>query len=406
VGLTEAVIDVPRFVTSETTPSRKAPGQMLSPPKYDTRDWWGLNLAFRLQSDEKDFMKYAAALPQRLMAAGQKYIYEWTVTMRSKDYMFPTNPDFVALNKTFLSWLKERDLTDLVPRFLVSTGAQGYGQLDTMPAFYGLMWNHPNLVAGLGTHSMIKEGYEAVWQRLLIGTKVDIRLKQNIAKITRGSTTRIETASSSDEYDFLIMASPMPDSLAMLDYTEEEQMLFGSFLSHELVATIFKETNSGVLPPGYELFSWADRFNMQTDINRREFDPEKKTVSTKMTSQIDGVDGPITIRQTANIKGFKENVAGVLQISDIRKTDDALQELVTNALSDFGIQSSILHQERWPTYMPHFNLPQIVDERKPWKIWSNQGKNKTWFVGSYVSFESVADVLDYNLQLVNTHLCV
>jgi len=33
-----------------------------------------------------------------------------------------------------------------------------------------------------------------------------------------------------------------------------------------------------------------------------------------------------------------------------------------------------------------------------------QGKLNTWFIGSYTSFESVADVLDYNLKLVNEHL--
>merc|ERR1719468_1004256 len=112
--------------------------------------------------------------------------------MRSTRYMFPTKPDFVALNQTFLSWLKQRDLTDLVPRLHFSTGGQGYGQLDSMPAFYGLMWNHPNLISGLGTQSMIKEGYEALWQRLLLGTNVEIRLKQNIVKITRGDTITIE----------------------------------------------------------------------------------------------------------------------------------------------------------------------------------------------------------------------
>jgi hypothetical protein len=42
----------------------------------------------------------------------------------------------------------------------------------------------------------------------------------------------------------------------------------------------------------------------------------------------------------------------------------------------------------------------------PWCIWENQGNEDTWFIGNYASFESVADVLDYNIKMVNEQLCV
>ena len=61
--------------------------------------------------------------------------------------------------------------------------------------------------------------------------------------------------------------------------------------------------------------------------------------------------------------------------------------------------------ERWSNYMPFKSLSEVVDERMPWRMWDLQGRQRTWFIGSHVSFESVADVLDYNLKLLNSRLC-
>ena len=56
-------------------------------------------------------------------------------------------------------------------------------------------------------------------------------------------------------------------------------------------------------------------------------------------------------------------------------------------------------------YFPHFRAQQVARERLPWRIWDLQGQRRTWFVGSYACFETIADVVDYNLQLVNNKLC-
>jgi len=412
LGLTEKVINVPRYVSSPTTPSQKNANQMLTNHNFDVLEWWMAMKSYGLQVKVNNVAEYVESFGANFKMAGQKYIQEWGKTMRTTEYMFPTNPDFKALNQTFLSWLQERDLTALVPRLHVSTGGQGYGRLDSMPALYGLMWNHPNLLSGFGQHSMIKEGYQTIWDHLLDGTGVDIRFQQSITKITRGSwrpsrrnIQNVKTTTSDDDFDFLVMAAPMPDALAMMDYTDEDLDLFGSFYHHELVATILKESSSGDLPRNYELFTWADTLNVQTDISRRTFNSRTDSASSKMTSQIDGEDGPMTIRQTANIKGFKQNVIGTLQISNTATTDDRLKELVLDSLGDYGIKASVLYQKRWPEYMPHLSLEEIVKDRKPWRMWAHQGNKRTWFVGSYVSFESAADVLDYNIQLVNTNLC-
>ena len=42
----------------------------------------------------------------------------------------------------------------------------------------------------------------------------------------------------------------------------------------------------------------------------------------------------------------------------------------------------------------------------PWDLRRLQGKYRTWYTGSFASFESAADVMDYNFQLMENDLCI
>lgn len=62
----------------------------------------------------------------------------------------------------------------------------------------------------------------------------------------------------------------------------------------------------------------------------------------------------------------------------------------------------ILEQFAWP-YFHHF--PQdSINRGLPWEIVDMQGSQKTWWLGASASFESVHDVTNYNLMILEKYL--
>lgn len=59
----------------------------------------------------------------------------------------------------------------------------------------------------------------------------------------------------------------------------------------------------------------------------------------------------------------------------------------------------VLIQKNWQNYFPHMNR-EGVQRYLPWRIMEYQGRARTFYIGSSVSFESVEDVVKYNLQVL------
>jgi len=348
--------------------------------------------------------------------AMKRYPIEWTKTMGQQEYMFPSEDtvDMTALNQTYRSWLEERDLLALLPYFVRAMNAQGYGDPKDVPALYGLMWNHPNFVVGgsfgTGTVRMFREGFQTLWERLAGSTQVDVQLNTPVTKIVRtdkGATIHYRSPTSifskKESFDWVVMAAPMPKALPLVaDATSEERDLFKEYNFHELSMSAYRMPETGALDKDFEMVSYADRLPVQTDYYRMSLGFRNRLV--RKMYDADGVDGPTAIRNTANLKGFKHPVAGTLQITDFRVSDDELDRLVQEDAQALGSRMEKLHVERWD-YMPFYSQSEVVQDRKPWRIWNLQGQRRTWWVGSHVSFESVADIVDYSVKLLNARLC-
>lgn len=253
---------------------------------------------------------------------------------------------------------------------------------------------------------MLLEGFQTLWERLLAATNAKVHLNAHVNRINRKpGAVEIYIDGVPETFEWLIMAAPMPDSLAMLgDITEEELSLFSDFHYHELVLSILNyKQGAGPIPKDFELLTWADRLEAQSDYYVMSRSSQTGDVARTM-KQIDGDDAPLTIRHTKNILGFQRDVVGVLQISSIETSDAQLTELMNGFLAKYNLSGDLLKRGRWD-YMPFKSLDDVVSKRAPWRMWDLQGQQSTWFVGSYASFESVADVLDYNMKLVNNRLC-
>eukprot|EP01084_Bolivina_argentea_P133978 236406_1 len=62
----------------------------------------------------------------------------------------PKEEDMKRIDCTFLKFIQDNKLEALIPFFVYSQSVQGYGILDTIPAFYGLFWNTPELMEYAG----------------------------------------------------------------------------------------------------------------------------------------------------------------------------------------------------------------------------------------------------------------
>jgi hypothetical protein len=61
-------------------------------------------------------------------------------------------------------------------------------------------------------------------------------------------------------------------------------------------------------------------------------------------------------------------------------------------------EPEVLYQKNWD-YFPHFTQ-DAIKALIPWRVLEHQGRWRTWYIGSSVSFESVEDVTKYNLLVL------
>jgi len=419
VNMTERPLDpdgkTNRFVSADHV-------DMKAPKFAPTKEWVA----------DYAFQKYGvdpAVYDLSLILNASAYVDLWNETMGSSEYMFPDEEtvNFDALNQSFLSWLENNTLYALIPRLIITTSGAGYGNLETIPAYYGLMWNHPNFF-GRGTESglaALLEDFQTMFERILATTNTAIKLKAQIVKIDREAKgveihyvkkVSGRQRKTRERFDFLIMAAPMPTALKMLAKpTRDELELFASYNYRSLRYDIGYLESTGVVHEPFNIFSWMDRHDKQTDYHVASLNTDGDTEMYILAQ--DGIDGALTLARTGRIdagirteddRNFSLS-AGILSISPSNVTAEKGRSLIKSDLDEYNMTMTFRHTEIWPDYFPWKNLTQIVAKKMPWRIYDAQGKKafpKTWYIGSYVSFESVPDVLDYNIKLVNEKLCV
>ena len=83
--------------------------------------------------------------------------------------------------------------------------------------------------------------------------------------------------------------------------------------------------------------------------------------------------------------GFEEVSAKVLEMFE----EEMANQKVDNA--------SVQQQFAWP-YFHHFPSSSVSNV---WRLYEMQGSRKTMWIGASASFESVHDVINYNLQILD-----
>lgn len=91
-------------------------------------------------------------------------------------------------SKSFAQFLDDNEMGVLKGYMLYAYEVQGYGALDTIPAYYGLVWITPDIAKFWGKDPGVtawSKGWENVWEQMVVKLKMDVKLNCNVKSIDR-----------------------------------------------------------------------------------------------------------------------------------------------------------------------------------------------------------------------------
>jgi len=183
------------------------------------------------------------------------------------------------------------------------------------------------------------------------------------------------------QFDYVIITTPLKGALQILQSpTAEEQDIFQRLQHFTLTTTLYESDKQehtqiiqyyiDLLTPNHPGAVYAQRHS------------ERCLSGSKACAQKD------------------VHVAYQFCDAGVKLSKEKLQEILLKTLQERHVKNvSVLLQVPW-AYFHHFNQINI-NAGYPWKILDIQGLNRTLYSGSSTCFESVNDVLSYNLMLVS-----
>lgn len=331
----------------------------------------------------------------------KKYIKLYKQIFPNQQYPYQSQPKLSLIDMTFYEFLKNNDLLILVNFFRFVFTFQ-YTYLESTPALYGLLWCNTDMIKEILTAMRkkkpfiyrLKHGFQPFVERIARESEAKIFLNFNIKSIERKEIIKIIGDCQSHTYtmnfDFLILACGIKKSLDFLDATEEERTIFSSQIYTYPVMSVFTAKDNQCMLKAVSNY-WYDVVF-----------PEPHAY--KMSAELVKEHAKILNIEAMNQQGEKERVYITFEPNhgESQKSNEQLQAKLKSDLIAKGFKEpTILIQCNWE-YFPSFNQ-QSINKGYPWKIIDMQGTNKTWYIGSSVSFESIRDVMNYDQMLINSH---
>eukprot|EP00520_Triparma_pacifica_P017886 CAMPEP_0118632508 /NCGR_PEP_ID=MMETSP0785-20121206/486_1 /TAXON_ID=91992 /ORGANISM="Bolidomonas pacifica, Strain CCMP 1866" /LENGTH=600 /DNA_ID=CAMNT_0006523291 /DNA_START=1 /DNA_END=1803 /DNA_ORIENTATION=- len=391
-----------------------------------------------------------------LLASVEKYNSLHAELVGDVEFSMPNEPSpekFARMDMTFEEFLVSNDMIALNAFLSFAHAAQGYGYVSSIPAFYGLWWVSPELLNGYiqmsmhqqieeicswssdnwfmkefvrqitkmfvggdaaqvyRTTTMLPEGYGKIWPKIASHHDLDIRFDADIVSIDRQlgdpSAPVIVTLADDQvlEFDFLIYTAPHAHSNKIVkDLHKEETEIFDSLESYVLATTLYtsdsvdhysiSDHNAPIMYNVDKMSNvendgqwYADRNDMSIFGNSKK-DKEQMRVGYQFFEEPCAADSTLCdsdrFPKTAE-DGFEEVSAKVLEMFE----EEMANQKVDNA--------SVQQQFAWP-YFHHFPSSSVSNV---WRLYEMQGSRKTMWIGASASFESVHDVINYNLQILD-----
>lgn len=312
-------------------------------------------------------------LPNPLNLA-EKVSFLWQLLLKYRRLCFKyqaiMKPGFAhaapSLGINFLDWAKMQKVPLIPKNFERYFTGFGYGHWEEVPAAYVLKFTDWETVKSFvrADFYTFPTGVQSLWTA--IAANHDVRYNTRIKNIRRHRSIKIETESGEQEYDVLLLSSPLDEALNFLDAAPEEKRLFSKIRYNDYQCHAFIVKN----------------FPQQTGYLPEHFDPGKK-------------GHPLFW-----YKRFTESdLYTFYTLGDWKIPEAEIHLNIASVVQRFGGKiEKFLTSTKWK-YFPHVDKEDM--ENGFYQHLENlQGKNQTYYIGELPAFATLELTAAYAKNLI------
>jgi hypothetical protein len=219
------------------------------------------------------------------------------------------------LHDPFSAWVKKYRMSKFAKMIEIPCTTFGYGYFDEIPAAYVLKYMDVPTISSLIFQKRFfhwEEGAQLLWKKLAAG--FDVRYDTSPKRIRRGEIISVDIGSGRLEFDILILAAPLDESLIYLDCTSGERELFSriKYYDYYVYSCVIEDLpiSGGFMPANFSrdrcghIMIWSQRsveqnlYTFYTLGNGLMGDPEIREI---LRSEIEGMGGSLK-----KIQAFKK----------------------------------------------------------------------------------------------------
>lgn len=315
----------------------------------------------------------------------------------------PTERGLEELSGTFLEFLERNDLQTLIPVMRLFQSAQGYGHIENVSAYYGLLWNDPGTMkivieqlTGRGQRGgadITRGGMQRLVTEMAKRAELDVRLRTEVVSVERGNdiavTTRDRrTGEQTHTCDLLVVAGNARSIVERFARpTPLERELFSTQVTHQMTTTLQR----GRQPYRDGLDSWMHHAVPGND---------HRVITQRLSSYFLDPEGLAAKRPSEpDVRVvFQYGAEPATEGSIVDRYDEHYRGDATGVL----VQDHEVLDRRFWQYFPHWDEAGIR-AANPWRVLDLQGQQRTYWVGASAVFESLRDIVNYNLLLAWRH---
>lgn len=293
-----------------------------------------------------------------------------------KDYKDIWKPGFRNIPKEltipFTEWCNKNGLPLVTKVYEPPFNSFGYGYLDETPAIYVLKFLNfdiLNYFIEIDHLITLVDGLQELWKRLA-STLNDVRISVNILEIERRKNIKVITEVEELEFDKLILACPLDESLKFLDAKEEETELFSKIKYNDFYVFAYRLDNipkvCGYLPENFT----RERIGHALVWYYRWQDMARNDLITVYT--------------------LGDETVGSMEVK--RRIEEDLTMLGANI-------DSLYTYKKWK-HFPHVDAEDIRNGFYD-RLEDLQSQRNTYYTGDLLSFSVIEECLSYSKYLVN-----
>ena len=223
-------------------------------------------------------------------------------------------------------------------------------------------------------------------------TTVERRLRDRTKPVT--ITAEVDGQPRTYEADFVIFATQAQHIKVFGDTTPLEDDIFGALRSTQLVATTYTTQPNPERRPVQVFPDYIRRSRLGG--RALEFDLLRAVRPHEGVATQNSVGKSLLV----GYQFYPEYVAPAAFRTLLDRARPPPEQLLEQIAAEGYLDPAVLDGVS-REHNPRFT-PEAIQESYPWKLLAMQGRHRTWFIGSSVSFESIEDVIAYNHLLLET----